>query len=106
MVVIVKHVELKPGTEAEWDRAMSKRLRAAEEREGWVAGQLLRPVDKPHDRVIVGTWESREHWAAWHRDPTFQETRKRLDGWRPGRPRSGGTRSWRSAASPPDPSVA
>jgi hypothetical protein len=27
MVTIVSHVELKPGTEGEWDRAMHERLR-------------------------------------------------------------------------------
>jgi heme-degrading monooxygenase HmoA len=80
MMTIVTHVELKPGAEGEWDRAMHERLRAAEERDGWVAGQLLRPIDKPHDRVIVGTWQSREAWEAWHRDATFRETRTRLDG--------------------------
>ena len=80
MVTIVTHVELKPGTEAEWDRAMHERLRAAEERPGWVAGQLLRPVDRPHARVIVGTWESRDAWAAWHKDPAFRDTRAHLDG--------------------------
>jgi len=80
MMTIVTHVELKPGTEGEWDRAMHERLHAAETRDGWVAGQLLRPVDKPNHRVIVGTWQTREHWETWHRDPAFRETRKRLDG--------------------------
>jgi heme-degrading monooxygenase HmoA len=80
MVTIVTHVELKPGTEGEWDRAMHERLRAAEGRPGWVAGQLLRPVDKSHGRVIIGTWQSREAWEAWHRDAAFRETRKQLDG--------------------------
>jgi heme-degrading monooxygenase HmoA len=80
MVTIVSHVELKPGTEGEWDRAMHERLRAAERRPGWVSGQLLRPIDKPHTRVIVGTWESRDAWAAWHKDAAFRETRARLDG--------------------------
>jgi heme-degrading monooxygenase HmoA len=80
MVTIVTHVQLKPGSESEWDRTIQERLRVAEGRPGWVAGQLLRPVDKPHDRVIVGTWETRDAWEAWHRDPTFRETRGRLDG--------------------------
>ena len=79
MMTVVTHVELKPGTESEWDRTMHERLRAAEGREGWVAGQLLRPVDKPHQRVIVGTWRSREHWKTWNGDPAFRETRTRLD---------------------------
>lgn len=80
MMTVVTHVELKPGTESEWDRTMHERLHAAENREGWVAGQLLRPVGQPHQRVIVGTWRSREHWETWHRDPAFRETRTRLDG--------------------------
>jgi heme-degrading monooxygenase HmoA len=80
MVTIVTHVELKPGSESEWDRTMHERLRAAEGRPGWVAGQLLRPVDKPQARVIVGTWHSRDAWEAWHRDAAFRETRQRLDG--------------------------
>src|SRR4026207_1587279 len=77
MMTIVSHVELKPGTEGEWDRTMHERLRAAEGRSGWVAGQLLRPVDKPQDRVIVGTWQRREDWEAWHRDAGVQGTRAR-----------------------------
>jgi len=80
MVTIVTHVELKPGAESEWDRTMHERLRAAEGRPGWVAGILLQPVDKPNARVIVGTWESRDAWVAWHRDAAFRETRTRLDG--------------------------
>jgi heme-degrading monooxygenase HmoA len=80
MVTIVTHIELKAGAEREWDRTMHERLRAAEGRPGWVAGQLLRPVDTPHARVIVGTWESREAWEAWHEDAAFRDTRKRLDG--------------------------
>ena len=68
MMTIVTHVELKPGAEREWDRTMRERLQAAEGRPGWVAGQLLRPVDKPQARVIVGTWESREAWEAWHHE--------------------------------------
>jgi len=80
MMTIVTHIELKPGTASEWDRAMHARLRAAEGRPGWVSGQLLRPVDKPNARVIVGTWESRDAWAAWHKDAAFCETRTRLDG--------------------------
>jgi heme-degrading monooxygenase HmoA len=99
MMTIVTHVELKPGTEGDWDRTMHERLRAAEEREGWVAGQLLRPVDKPQDRVIVGTWLSREHWEAWHRERGWTA-------WRRARPGSRGTRWWRGTASPPDAPVA
>jgi heme-degrading monooxygenase HmoA len=30
--------------------------------------------------VIVGTWRTRADWEAWHQDPQFAETRRRLDG--------------------------
>src|SRR4029453_9528414 len=80
MMTIVTHVHLKDGAGPDWDGAMRTRLSAARQRPGWVGGQLLRPADKPDRRVIVGTWRTRDDWDAWHHDPKFAETRRRLDG--------------------------
>ena len=80
MMTIVTHVHLKEGAGPEWDAAMRTRLSAAKKRPGWVGGQLLRPSDKPDRRVIVGTWRTRADWEAWHQDPKFAETHRRLDG--------------------------
>ncbi len=46
----------------------------------WVAVQLLRDVDEPRRRAIIGTWQSREHWARWHDDGTFKVTCAELAG--------------------------
>ena len=80
MMTIVTHIHLKEDAGREWDAAMRTRLLAAKKRPGWVGGQLLRPSDKPERRVIVGTWRTRADWEAWHQDPKFAETRRRLDG--------------------------
>jgi heme-degrading monooxygenase HmoA len=80
MMTIVTHVTLKEGSEPEWDAAMRERLTAAKSQPGWVGGQLLMPLDKLNRRVIVGTWQTRADWEAWHNDPAFQETRRRLEG--------------------------
>ena len=80
MMTIVTHVHLKEGAGREWDTAMHTRLSAAKKRRGWVGGQLLRQSDKADRRVIVGTWRTRADWEAWHQDPQFAETRRRLDG--------------------------
>lgn len=53
-------------------------MTAAESCEGWLGGQLLIPLDSIDARVIVGVWETRSHWEAWHSQPTFIETRQRL----------------------------
>jgi hypothetical protein len=53
MMTIVTHIQVKPGSEGEWDRTMQERLRAAEGRPGS---------------------------EAWHRDPTFRETGTRRGG--------------------------
>lgn len=79
-MTIVTHVTLKEGTEPEWDAAMRERLAAAKQHSGWVAGQLLMPLDALNKRVIVGTWQTRADWEAWHGDPAFAETRKRVNG--------------------------
>jgi heme-degrading monooxygenase HmoA len=80
MMTIVTHITLKQGNEPEWDEAMRERLDGARQQPGWIGGQLLIPLDRLEKRVIVGTWETRAAWEAWHQDPTFAETRKRLDG--------------------------
>src|SRR5262245_26157848 len=80
MMTIVTHVHLRDGAGRDWDAAMRARLSAAKKASGWVGGQLLRLADKPDRRVIVGTWRTRGSWEAWHHDPQFTETRRRLEG--------------------------
>ena len=80
MMTVITQVSLKPGSEPDWDQAMRERLAAAEDQHGCVAAQLLMPVEGMSQRVIVGTWASRNDWEAWHNDPAFQETRERLEG--------------------------
>src|SRR6202521_4929990 len=80
MMTIVTHVHLKEDGGRDWDAAMRSRLTAAKKRPGWVGGQRLRQSDQPDRRVIVGTWKTRADWEAWHHDPQFAETRRKLDG--------------------------
>ena len=80
MMTIMTVVTLKEGSEPEWDAAMRERLEAARGRPGWIAGQLVIPIDRLDQRGIIGTWETRAHWEAWHNDPAFEETRQRLEG--------------------------
>ena len=79
MVTVVTRVRVKEGSEDEWDRVFAERVDAAQGREGFVFVQLCRREGSPSERVIVGTWERREHWEAWHQDPEFVETRRELE---------------------------
>jgi heme-degrading monooxygenase HmoA len=80
MMTVITEVSLNEGTEPEWDDAMRERLEAARTRPGWVRGQLVIPLDALNRRLIIGTWETRADWEAWHEDEAFQETRERLAG--------------------------
>ena len=80
MMTIVTRISLKEGAEPEWDKVMGERLSAAKDQPGWVGGQLLIPLDGLNERVVVGTWQTRADWEAWHADEAFAETRKRLEG--------------------------
>jgi heme-degrading monooxygenase HmoA len=73
-------VRLRQGAEQEWDSIMGERLTAVKKQTGWIGGQLLRPEADGQQRIIVGTWRSREDWERWHHDPEFAETRRNLDG--------------------------
>jgi len=71
---------LREGSEPEWDATMRDRLAAAYDRPGWIGGQLLIPLDALNKRIIIGTWETRAAWEAWHNDPGFTATRLQLEG--------------------------
>lgn len=80
-VTVMTHVALRDDPSArEWDSAMYERLTAARDQAGWIGGQLLRPANDRLLRTIVGTWQTREHWEAWHNEEAFRETRERLEG--------------------------
>jgi heme-degrading monooxygenase HmoA len=81
MMTIVTHVTLREGSEPEWDTIMRDRMAVACDRPGWVGGQLLIPVDALNKRIIIGTWETRAAWEAWHNDPEFRQTRAQLEGF-------------------------
>jgi heme-degrading monooxygenase HmoA len=80
MMTVVTRVRLQQGKEPEWDAAMRERLAAARGRPGWVSGQLLIPLEALDERVIVGSWDTRADWEAWHEEETFLATRERLEG--------------------------
>ncbi|HYE92953.1 MAG TPA: antibiotic biosynthesis monooxygenase family protein [Terriglobales bacterium] len=80
MMTIVTRVTLKEGAEPAWDTAMRERLSAVRDQAGWIGGQLMIPLDKLNQRVIVGTWQTRAAWEAWHNDPAFAATRRQLEG--------------------------
>ena len=80
MMTVITRAVLREGSEPGWDAAMRERLDTARGRDGWVAGQLLIPLERMNERLIVGTWETRADWEAWHADEAFRETRERLDG--------------------------
>ena len=79
MVTVVTRIRIRQGQEQAWDDAFRERARSAREQDGFVFVQLCRPEDKPNERVIVGTWESRDAWREWHDHPAFAETRGRLE---------------------------
>jgi heme-degrading monooxygenase HmoA len=84
MMTVITHVTLRQGSEPDWDAAMRDRLASAQDREGWLGSQLLIPLDAPNQRTVVGTWNTRADWEAWHADEAFLETRERMEGLQEG----------------------
>jgi heme-degrading monooxygenase HmoA len=79
MMTIVTHVKLNGGDEPAWDAAMRERVEAAREQSGFVSVQLGIPEDALDERVIIGTWETRADWEAWHNTDEFKQTRAQLE---------------------------
>jgi heme-degrading monooxygenase HmoA len=79
MMTIVTHIKIAEGQEPAWDAAMRERLTTAKAQSGFVSVQLAIPADAPDERVVIGTWDSRADWEAWHETDSFRSTRERMD---------------------------
>ncbi|MDP9371957.1 MAG: antibiotic biosynthesis monooxygenase [Chloroflexota bacterium] len=79
MMTIITETTIESGQEPQWDEAFQERLADARQQPGWIALQLLIPLEAPNKRVVVGTWETRAAWEAWHNTETFQRTRQRMN---------------------------
>lgn len=79
MMTVITETTLEPGQEAQWDQAFAERLADVQGQPGWLGLQLLVPLDAPNRRVVVGTWEARAAWEAWHTTDTFRRTRQRMN---------------------------
>ena len=79
MLSVMTETRVKPGREADWDRAYHARAADAQAQPGFVALQLLAPQDDAQRRVVLGTWRNREDWERWHATDTFTRTRAALN---------------------------
>ena len=79
MQTIVTHVRIRVGKEEAWDAAFRERAAAARGQDGFVSVQLCKPHGRDNERVVIGTWRTREDWEAWHDTPEFRRTRHELE---------------------------
>jgi len=79
MMTIVTHVAIQPGQEPMWDASWRERIESAQEQPGWVSGQLCIPADAVNERVVIGTWQTRADWEAWHESAAFKKTRQKME---------------------------
>lgn len=80
MMTIVTHVKLEPGQEPAWDEAFRRRVEAVKQQPGWISIQLCIPAQAVNERIVIGTWETRADWEAWHSSDAFQTTRREMEG--------------------------
>jgi len=79
MMTVVTRIRLREGTESAWDEAFRRRIADVRDQPGWIGVQLGVPADAPSERVVIGTWERREDWEAWHATPAFRDTREAME---------------------------
>lgn len=46
---------------------------------GYISGETLQRIDKPDEFLIIGTWESTEHWNKWAKCQERNEVQGRID---------------------------
>ena len=78
-MTVISRVRLRAGAEPGWDAAFRERLESATSQPGWVSVQLCIPAEALNERVVIGTWETRADWEAWHATDDFERTRQQMD---------------------------
>jgi heme-degrading monooxygenase HmoA len=79
MMTVITEITIEPGQEPKWDETFRTRYQDVKGQPGWLGMQLLIPLDAPNKRLVVGTWQTRADWEAWHNTKSFQKTRETMD---------------------------
>jgi heme-degrading monooxygenase HmoA len=80
MMTIVSHCKIESGKEPGWDAAFRQRIATVRQQPGWIGVQLCIPAEAPNERLVIGTWETRADWEAWHATEVFEKTRAQMEG--------------------------
>lgn len=51
----------------------------ASHRKGYISGETLWNVEKPHEYVVFSAWRSLEYWDAWVNSDERKELQKKID---------------------------
>lgn len=46
---------------------------------GYISGETLHALDDPNHYLVISTWETMEHWQAWHNNQERQKLQKEID---------------------------
>lgn len=46
---------------------------------GYISGETLHALDDPNHYLVISTWETMEHWQAWHNNQGRQKLQKEID---------------------------
>jgi heme-degrading monooxygenase HmoA len=46
---------------------------------GYITGETLHSVDNPNYYVVMSSWDSKEHWDAWVKNPERKKMSEEID---------------------------
>lgn len=79
MILEVARLDVRPGMEAEFERAFDSAQRIIASRKGYLSHELQRCVEKPNRYVLLVRWERLEdHTLGFRGSPDYQQWRQLL----------------------------
>jgi heme oxygenase (mycobilin-producing) len=48
---------------------------------GYISGETLHAVENPNHYLVISTWETMEHWQAWHNSAERRKLQAEIDGY-------------------------
>ena len=65
MIKVLIERELQEGLETEYHQASRALLQACRACPGYISGESLVDLQRPHHRIIITHWKSESDWKAW-----------------------------------------
>lgn len=78
MFVAKSKFSVSNGMEAEVRDSFVNRPHLVDDAPGYVRMEVMNPIDKPHEFILITYWQDEASWKHWYRGHTYKTAHKKI----------------------------